>query len=83
MVAGQPWEEQAQPAVCLDVESDRASILLPTQEAAAVRTVSTREGLLGFVAQRGRKLPAVDVQFHVRPSIAERGDGVGRVAAEF
>ncbi len=36
MVAGQPREEQAQPAVCLHVEPDRAVERLPTQEAAAV-----------------------------------------------
>lgn len=36
VVAGQPREEQAQPAVCLHIEPDRAVAVLPTQEAAAV-----------------------------------------------
>ena len=36
VVAGQPREEQAQPAVRLHVEPDRAVATLPTQEAAAV-----------------------------------------------
>lgn len=36
MVAGQPREEQAQPAVRLHVEPDRAVARLPTQAAAAV-----------------------------------------------
>ena len=36
MVAGQPREQQAQPAVRLHVEPDRAVVDLPTQEAAAV-----------------------------------------------
>jgi len=36
VVAGQPREEQAQPAVCLHVEPDRAVARLPTQAAAAV-----------------------------------------------
>ena len=36
VVAGQPREQQAQPAVRLHVEPDRAVAVLPTQEAAAV-----------------------------------------------